>query len=1129
MSSVETLGLAVPKLPELDQLDVKAVRSFLPGKVLGRTAALLSLVLLVLGFAGAVDQGLTHLLGVDLRPTPWLHYGLLIGVPLLAGIAQLAVEWHAEQGRRALRRLALRVDSAQTGYFRIGPYLDTADDRTRFERADRAHEKVLGWIERSTEMPQYLTGDSGSGKSSLLNAYVLPSLREREWTVVEARAWQDPVATLSDALVRLAEPKRAPKPGEAPELRDLIKAAAKRANGRLLLVLDQFEEFVILGKPEQQTAFAALLASLRAEPVAGVRLLLALRSDYQSFLEELGLPPLRQGENLHQIARFTFSTAGAFMARSGLELRPEAVDRLLISAAELDETPGLVRPITLNVIGHVLCGSHAAPTLDAGRLVHHYIQQTLDQPCIRDFAPRVLEQLITEQSTKRPRSEQDLMAATSLRHGEVRAALNSLGNAALARPLDPAQGVWELSHDFIARAVARHLGRQRRHLLRRVAVYAAPALLAAMLLAVGGVVAWNVITPNELKSELANLGFLVTSEAEGIDVTGTPSLTEDSFARAVPLLARLSTFVALRKLDLRSAGVKSLAPLKGLTQLRQLDLSNTSVESLGPLEGLLQLQRINLRDTKVESLEPLKGLAQLQEIDLSNTKVESLEPLRGLARLLRIDLSNTKVETLEPLKDLSQLQQIDFSDTKIESLEPLQGLTQLEQIDLRNTNVASLEPLKDLTRLLRLYLSNTNVESLEPLRRLTLLQQLYPRNTKVESLEPLRGLTQLQQLYLSDTSVESLEPLQGLTQLRQLYLRNTKVASLTPLKDLTRLQQLDLRDTRVESLAPLKGLTQLQQLDLRNTKVESLEPLEGLARLQQLDLRNTRIASLEPLAGLTALRQLYLSDTGVESLAPLKGLIQLQQLYLRNTSVASLEPLRGLTRLQQFFLSDTRVESLAPLRGLTQLQQLDLRNTRVMDLEPLKGLSQLQQLSLIDTKVQEIAALAGLGQLQQLFLNGTNVASLEPLKGLAQLQQLNLSDTRVASLEPVQGLTGLQQLELRDTTVTSLDPLKGLAQLQQLDLRNTRVASLEPLKGLGQLQQLDLRSTRVVSLEPLKGLNALQQLYLSDTRVESLEPLKGLAALQQLYLNGAFPNDELDSFKLYREEKALRPVQLSTP
>jgi hypothetical protein len=44
----EALKLEIPKLPELDKEDVKAIRSFLPGKLLGRTAALLSIVLLVL-------------------------------------------------------------------------------------------------------------------------------------------------------------------------------------------------------------------------------------------------------------------------------------------------------------------------------------------------------------------------------------------------------------------------------------------------------------------------------------------------------------------------------------------------------------------------------------------------------------------------------------------------------------------------------------------------------------------------------------------------------------------------------------------------------------------------------------------------------------------------------------------------------------------------------------------------------------------------------------------------------------------------------------------------------------------------------------------------------------------------
>jgi hypothetical protein len=89
--------------------------------------------------------------------------------------------------------LAVKTGVEQTGYFRIGPYQDRDEDRAKFNRPDRAEDKVLDWIEKSTQVPLYPTGDSGSGKSSLLNAFVLPKLRQHGWTVVQARAWQDPV------------------------------------------------------------------------------------------------------------------------------------------------------------------------------------------------------------------------------------------------------------------------------------------------------------------------------------------------------------------------------------------------------------------------------------------------------------------------------------------------------------------------------------------------------------------------------------------------------------------------------------------------------------------------------------------------------------------------------------------------------------------------------------------------------------------------------------------------------------------------------------------------------------------------------------------------------------------------
>jgi hypothetical protein len=698
MSYTEALGTHFSKL---DKEEIKDVGRSWAGKLLGRTSGLISLVAIGLSFGIDVDQRLRQLLRVDWAPTPWL-----LGLLFLVVVVQLAVEQFAKRNRAAAQRLAVRVVGIeQSGYFRIGPYLDTAEDRVQFKRADRAHEKVLNWIERSTSVPLYLTGDSGSGKTSLLNASVLPTLREHGWTVVEARAWQDAEAALRNGLAQLTGIRR-PRPGEdQQEIRRLVEAAARRASARLLFVIDQFEEFLILGKSEQQQGFANLLSDLQAVPVRGLSLLLVLRSDYQTFLDDMGLPSLRQGDNFYQLARFRKAAASDFFKNSGLQLQPASVDHLLTSAAELDETPDLVRPITLNVIGYVLAaGKEVAPSLDAGQLVRRYIEQTVGQPAIRDFAPPVLEQLVTEQGTKQPRSEDEIAGLAHLRRGEVRAVLNGLGDAALARPLDPAQGVWELSHDFIARAVARYLGRGRHHLWQRSAFYAAPVLLTAMALLAAGVFLWNWVSPYQIRSELTDLGL--TIKDNGMFVTANPpeiKLTRENFAKTGPLLARLTT---IRSLDLSGkAEVENLEPIQGLTGLQMLILRGTRVTEFQSLKDLTGLQSLDLSGTAFDNLEPLKSLSQLHWLYLNHTNVWELRPLRLFAALWLLDLSETSAEKFEGLEGLTALLWLDLHQTKIKNLQPLHSLTALRALHLGWTNVPDLRPLQDLTKLQCLYMS----------------------------------------------------------------------------------------------------------------------------------------------------------------------------------------------------------------------------------------------------------------------------------------------------------------------------------------------------------------------------------------------------------------------------------------
>ena len=80
---------------------------------------------LVLGFAGLVNVGVEQFLGFPLGP-PWLKNTLLFGIPVLIVAAQMLAEWQAERKRRAAEALAVKTEAVQEGYFRIGPYVDTA-------------------------------------------------------------------------------------------------------------------------------------------------------------------------------------------------------------------------------------------------------------------------------------------------------------------------------------------------------------------------------------------------------------------------------------------------------------------------------------------------------------------------------------------------------------------------------------------------------------------------------------------------------------------------------------------------------------------------------------------------------------------------------------------------------------------------------------------------------------------------------------------------------------------------------------------------------------------------------------------------------------------------------------------
>ena len=106
-----------------------------------------------------------------------------------------------------------------------------------------------------------VTGASGSGKSSLVHAGVIPRLRSRRWSVLPV------VAPAGEPLTRLAAAFAEHTQVEQAAIRKWIRsedftplAAPSGRFGRVILVLDQLEELVTLSGPAEREMFLSAVA-----------------------------------------------------------------------------------------------------------------------------------------------------------------------------------------------------------------------------------------------------------------------------------------------------------------------------------------------------------------------------------------------------------------------------------------------------------------------------------------------------------------------------------------------------------------------------------------------------------------------------------------------------------------------------------------------------------------------------------------------------------------------------------------------------------------------------------------------------------------------------------------------------
>ena len=158
-----------------------------------------------------------------------------------------------------------------------------------------------------------VTGPSGSGKSSLIQAGVFKILQEEwlgsdAWQLIKATPRSNPFQSLAESLSSVSE--QVVETGQIQDftsLASLIQTLGQdNPNQRCLLFVDQFEELFTQTKDEGiRSAFADLLRQIATSTQSSVTIVLAVRSDFFSDCLMLSGYPELLRENLELVGSMT--------------------------------------------------------------------------------------------------------------------------------------------------------------------------------------------------------------------------------------------------------------------------------------------------------------------------------------------------------------------------------------------------------------------------------------------------------------------------------------------------------------------------------------------------------------------------------------------------------------------------------------------------------------------------------------------------------------------------------------------------------------------------------------------------------------------------------------------------------
>ncbi len=379
-----------------------------------------------------------------------------------------------------------RTESKNTEPYKFLSYYDTTDADIFFGR-ETVSQSLTAKI--TTHKLVLINGKSGSGKTSLINAGIIPRLIKEHYFTIIFRDYGYPTETIKTGLANLENVNL--DLSNSNTLVDCIRTTTEQTERPVAIFMDQFERFFLnLSTDKRQQFIGELKDCLNEINAQNLNLVISLREDFFGRLGEFWkdipdfntesyseyLEPLNETEATDAIAKPLEKIE--FKVGYEPEFLTDCLVPNLLQRSE-SESNKQIEPVHLQIVCNRLfkeVRKRYFEQLEAGQIVmikqelykelggvegilQGYLQEILNQNFSRqqqDEVKTILKEMVTSQGTREFRTVIEIVDNLSIKKEKVEEIIQQLDQSRLIETIsgeDSSQKKYSITHEFLAKQI----------------------------------------------------------------------------------------------------------------------------------------------------------------------------------------------------------------------------------------------------------------------------------------------------------------------------------------------------------------------------------------------------------------------------------------------------------------------------------------------------------------------------------------------------------------------------------------------------------------------------------------------------------------------------------------------------